>query len=190
MDVAAYADDAAALVGGIGQFVLVGHSMGGKIAIALAARRPAGLTGLVLVAPSPPGPEPMAETVRAKLLASWGNRAGAEDIAAEISVHRDGPMFDRIVDDHLRTSEAAWEAWLLHGSREDIRPFTSMVAAPVLVVAADRDTALGPAVQQREALPFLPAPTLQVIAGSRHAIPLDQPGSLAATVRAWTAGRA
>ena len=38
------------------RYVIVGHSMGGKTAQLLASRRPAGLAGLVLVAPSPPGP--------------------------------------------------------------------------------------------------------------------------------------
>ena len=36
--------------------MLVGHSMGGKTAQLLAARRPKGLRGLVLVAPAPPAP--------------------------------------------------------------------------------------------------------------------------------------
>src|SRR3954469_3094878 len=45
-----YANDVAALIGAldIGRHVLVGHSMGGKIALALAARRPPGLEALVL----------------------------------------------------------------------------------------------------------------------------------------------
>ncbi|RYG66346.1 alpha/beta hydrolase, partial [bacterium] len=40
-----------------GEFVLVGHSMTGKIALGVAAQQPAGLKGLVLLAPSPPTPE-------------------------------------------------------------------------------------------------------------------------------------
>jgi pimeloyl-ACP methyl ester carboxylesterase len=35
------------------RYVLVGHSMGGKVAQLMASRRPTGLAGLVLVAPSP-----------------------------------------------------------------------------------------------------------------------------------------
>lgn len=38
------------------QYVLVGHSMGGKVAQLMASRRPKGLVGLVLVAPAPPPP--------------------------------------------------------------------------------------------------------------------------------------
>ena len=41
---------------GLQRYVLVGHSMGGKFAQLIASRRPRGLEGLVLVAPSPPSP--------------------------------------------------------------------------------------------------------------------------------------
>jgi len=51
-------------------YALVGHSMGGKLAVAVALARPLGLAGLVLVAPSPPSPEPMDEGERSRLLAS------------------------------------------------------------------------------------------------------------------------
>jgi pimeloyl-ACP methyl ester carboxylesterase len=37
-------------------FVLVGHSMGGKVAQLLASRRPPGLKGVLLIAPAPAGP--------------------------------------------------------------------------------------------------------------------------------------
>jgi pimeloyl-ACP methyl ester carboxylesterase len=44
-------DDAQSVIAASGytEYVLVGHSMGGKVAQALAARRPAGLAGVVLV---------------------------------------------------------------------------------------------------------------------------------------------
>jgi pimeloyl-ACP methyl ester carboxylesterase len=38
------------------RYVLIGHSMGGKVAQLMASRQPARLAGLVLVAPSPPSP--------------------------------------------------------------------------------------------------------------------------------------
>jgi pimeloyl-ACP methyl ester carboxylesterase len=40
----------------IKRYVLVGHSLGGKISQLIASRRPEGLVGLVLVAPAPPTP--------------------------------------------------------------------------------------------------------------------------------------
>lgn len=50
------ADDVLAVIDllHVQEFSLVGHSMSGKVALAVAARRPAGLRSLVLVSPSPP----------------------------------------------------------------------------------------------------------------------------------------
>lgn len=185
MRVADYADDVAALLPP--DFVLVGHSMGGKIAMAVAARRPAGLRGLVLVAPSPPGPEPMDDAARAKLRSAWGEPAAAADVARTISRHRDGPAFDRVVTDHLRASRDAWMAWLDGGSREDLRALAGQVAVPVLVVSGADDASLGPAVQERETLPHLPGATVRTISGSRHLVPLDAPDALASTMQEWAA---
>lgn len=54
----AYADEVAAFIQkhGLSRYVLVGHSMGGKIALALAARQPPGLAGVALLSPSPARP--------------------------------------------------------------------------------------------------------------------------------------
>jgi pimeloyl-ACP methyl ester carboxylesterase len=56
----------------LGTYVLVGHSMGGKLALACAADPPPDLAGVVLVAPSPPTPEPMDEKERARLRSRGG----------------------------------------------------------------------------------------------------------------------
>ncbi len=60
------------------EFTLIGHSMSGKFAMALAARRPAGLRRLVLLSPSPPAGEPMTEAERAASLAAHGKPEEAE----------------------------------------------------------------------------------------------------------------
>ena len=54
----AQADDVEGVIAALNvkDFVLVGHSMGGKIAQILAGRRPGGLRAVVLVAPAPPTP--------------------------------------------------------------------------------------------------------------------------------------
>ena len=57
-DMEQLADDAQKVIDTLGytDYVLIGHSMGGKVAQVLAARKPAGLAGVVLVAPAPPAP--------------------------------------------------------------------------------------------------------------------------------------
>ncbi|MDE1995747.1 MAG: alpha/beta hydrolase, partial [Rhizobiaceae bacterium] len=74
----AYAADTAALIAKLGlrRYVLVGHSMGGKIAQLLAATRPDGLVGLVLIAPAPPVPVLVPEEQREMMLESYQAREG------------------------------------------------------------------------------------------------------------------
>src|SRR5471032_117273 len=71
-----FADDAQQMIAALGlrDYVLVGHSMGGKIAQLLAARRPAGLSGLVLVAPSPPVPLALPPEARAAMAGAYLSR--------------------------------------------------------------------------------------------------------------------
>ena len=188
-----YADDAAALATGLEPFLLVGHSMGGKVAVALAARRPPGLAGVVLVAPSPPCPEPMTDDARASLRASFGGQEGAAQTARAISAKAaagpafDPAVFERVVADHMRADRPAWDAWLDTGSREDVTALAGQVSVPVLVVAGVDDAALGSDVQRRLTLPRLPSARMETVPGSRHLVPLDQPGALARLIEAFPA---
>ncbi len=77
-DLEALADDVAAVVEDreIGRYVLVGHSMGGKVAQVLAGRRAHGLAGLVLVAPAPPTSMEVPAEVRTGMLTSYRAREG------------------------------------------------------------------------------------------------------------------
>ncbi len=57
------------------RYVLIGHSMGGKIALSLASHKPFELKQLILFAPSPPTPEPMTGAEQEQLLKAYNNRA-------------------------------------------------------------------------------------------------------------------
>ena len=65
-------------------YMLIGHSMGGKIAMSVASRQPAGLKGLVLIAPSPPTPEPIKD--RAALRKAFGDRTELEKMVQKLTV--------------------------------------------------------------------------------------------------------
>ena len=59
------------------RYVLVGHSMGGKVVQFLASQRPPGLVGLVLVAPATPTPQNIPEPARQAHLHAYDNRENA-----------------------------------------------------------------------------------------------------------------
>ena len=183
------ADDVSALVATLGleRYVLVGHSMGGKIAMALAARRPRGLGGLVLVAPSPPTPEPMPEATRAHLLASYGDRGSAVETARTITVRPLAPAaFDQVVADTLRTSRPAWDAWLREGTRENIAASMSRVDVRTLVVAGGEDPVMHRDMLERDVVKRIAGARMAVVPGVGHLVPYEAPTELATLVRgAW-----
>lgn len=161
-------------------YVLVGHSMGGKFALALAARQPAGLRSLLLLSPSPPTPEPISDQDRAASLAAYGQRAEAEKTFAKITNRPLAPeLRAQIIDDNLRTSRAAWDAWLQAGSREDISALMPQVQVPCRLLVGDADRAIPLEAQRRQTLPLLPAGTaLHPIAAAGHLLPLEAPHEL------------
>ncbi|MBC8083089.1 MAG: alpha/beta hydrolase [Hymenobacter sp.] len=171
----------------LAKYVLVGHSMGGKVALALAARQPAGLVGVALLSPSPPTPEPMTEEDRHSSLRAYGQRPEAEKTLRTITAR---PLAEtlrqQIIDDNLRSTKAAWDAWLLHGSRENVAARLRDVRVPCTLLAGDQDAVLSPSVHGLETLPLLPVGTpLEIIAGAGHLLPYEAPDEVAALLRAF-----
>lgn len=193
--VADYVDDVAALVAALDlrDYVLVGHSMGGKIAAAFAARRPPGLRGLLLVAPSPPWPEPIDDADRARLLRARDDRtAAAESVQRATARPLPPAAFVRAVDDTLRSAPAAWRAWLEHGSREDlsahVRRRDLPAHVPVRVLVGRRDPVMPRALMAHVARHL--GGDLQVASDAGHLLPLESPHTVADAIRALLADAA
>ena len=183
----AYADDVVALATREAgeRWVLVGHSMGGKIAFAVAARRPAGLAALVLVAPSPPWPEPMSDADRARLRAAYGNRAAAATTIDGIVAHPlTGMVRERTLDDELRAGEDSWHAWLDTGSREDLADRAATVDVPVSVLAGAKDRGITPAVAG--AVAAVLHASVQEVPDAGHLLPLEATDAVVAAIAAAT----
>ncbi len=163
----------------LARFTLVGHSMGGKIALAYAAQQPPGLERLVLVAPSPPSPEPIPDGERARLLTTHGQREAAEQTLAKI-IAQSLPTTSQAqaVADNLRSDPAAWRTWLQQGSREDIAASVGTISIPTLVVSGDEDETIPRLLIEREVMPHLSNGRLVRVAGSSHLLPLEAPIAL------------
>ncbi len=182
-----YADDVAGLVATmqLEAYVLVGHSMGGKIALALAARQPRGLTALVLVAPSPPTPEPMSADARISQVRAHGDRAAAHDTVRRITRTPLSTMVvEQLVDDSVRSAPQAWRAWLEHGSQEDISAAMPSITVPTSVVAGGDDPVIPPALLRRELLAHLPGAMMIVVPSVGHLLPLEATAETAAHIAA------
>jgi len=180
-------------VRGLGSYVLVGHSMGGKVAAVLAARRPAGLAGLVLVAPSPLSPEPMTDDDRLNLKAAYGQ---PQKLRAHYRQITRAPVqaapVAQLIADGARGSHAAWNAWPDTGSREDRRAEAATIEVPVWLLTSQDDPVISPQVVAGQVTPSFPQAVHTVLQGSGHLLPLELPGPVAAvlssTVRSLEGG--
>ena len=181
-DLDALADDVLAVTVALAvrRFILVGHSMGGKVAQIVAGRRPAGLEGLVLVAPAPPTPMQVPEEVRAGMLASYQSRAGVEQalgmLAGSPLPHA---LHEQVIIDTLRGEPAAKRAWPERGMTQDVSAGLLGVTLPVDVLIGEhdqveREAALRPALSRP-----LPQAAFAIVPGAGHLLPLEAPGAVA-----------
>lgn len=157
-------------------YILIGHSMGGKIALAFAATQPLGLQSLVLLAPSPPTPEPMAAAERSRLLNTHGDRAAAELTADKITFQPlNDAVFNQVIQDNLRSSQTAWQAWLECGSRQDISAAMLKITVPVFIGVGEFDSVFPQNLLQQEVVERLTNPRLVVVPNAGHLLPIEAP---------------
>lgn len=190
--VSAMADQVDATIQALGlqRCVLVGHSMTGKVALVLASRRPEYLAGLILVAPSPPGPQPMTDAKRDQQRAYGKTRQEAEDFIDDSSAHRLPDAIREVaIADAQRVNLQAWRAWVDQGSREDWSARIGVLDYPALLVCgADDQQVPGPDEQRRTTLAHLPDNRVEVIPGAGHLMPLQTPQQLSELMLGFVAG--
>lgn len=181
-DLEALADDVLAVTGALAvrRFVVVGHSMGGKVAQVLAGRRPAGLGGLVLVAPAPPTPMQVPEEVRAGMLASYQSREGVQQalgVLAGSPLSHD--LHEQVIADTLRGEAGAKRAWPDGGMTQDISAGLQGATLPVDVLIGEHDQIEHEAVLRPALSRLLPQATFTILPEAGHLLPLEAPKAVA-----------
>jgi len=172
-----------------GSYALVGWSLGGQLAIDLAAALPAGISRLVLIATTP------------RFLAAPGWRCGAPRPLLARLLHRLHTEGERVMDEFLalqargsapRTAERVLselrEAVRTHGTARldalvsglarlrdgDLRRSLALLRMPALIIAGQRDRLVRPAAARALAAALPDARYVQ-IAGAAHAPFLSHP---------------
>ncbi|OIK26093.1 alpha/beta fold hydrolase [Streptomyces malaysiense] len=168
-----------------GPFVLVGHSMGGKVSQLLAARGPAGLRGVVLVAPAPPEPPAsVTEEYRRGLSHAYDTPESAGHVLDHVLTAAPLPAGARAAAarDSLAAGAEARREWPLRGIARDITRAVRGIAVPVTVLTGADDVVEPPDVLREHLLPHIPHATLTTVPAAGHLLPLEAPGAVAAAL--------
>jgi pimeloyl-ACP methyl ester carboxylesterase len=163
------------------RYVLVGHSMGGKVAQLIASRRPSGLAGLVLVAPSPPSPMHLPLEARQGMVAAYASRDSVIATVTEVLAAKplSADDLETVVQDSLRGAAPAKAAWPLVMSQEDITAQVGAIDVPTIVIAGELDRVDSISTLQAEVLTRVPHAALHRLPGTGHLSMLESPKLLA-----------
>ena len=182
---------------GGGPVLLAGWSYGGYIAATLARRRPASVTGLLLICagarllapgerelpgpPADPGPGPWLDRVpgglREHLGLAIGNRSAevAGRVAAALTAARPGD------EEYLERLRAA-------GYQAPDEDDTAGYPGPACILAGRQDR-IGGYADQFRALSAFPAASYSVLPQAGHYLPFEQPAAFGALVLEWLDNR-
>jgi pimeloyl-ACP methyl ester carboxylesterase len=184
---------------GLDRPIVVGHSLGGAVAIAMAARSPSAWRGLVLVDSAPPTglatPEsrhPAIEAMRASRAAlEAGLRAVAPALGRGPGARpaEDEAFFQALVDDARLMAAPAWIGNAVALGRMDCSARCSGFRGPVLVLRGAEDLLVTDAMARETASAF-PGSRLELLEGVGHSVMAEDPARFVRILSAFAAGLA
>jgi pimeloyl-ACP methyl ester carboxylesterase len=186
-------DDAVRLLEQLDRPVVVGHSLGGAVALAAATRRPDLVRGVVLEDPAPRGPDEPQQSGRGEeFLEGVRDSLAAPDeetlYAQRKAQHPGWPDSELLV-----TGVAEQQMDTDYLGRGDYKPATpwselyAEVRLPTLVITGDDPDEILVSEEVEQAITTIgnPQVTLVRIAGAGHCIRRDQPEAFYSTVDDW-----
>jgi len=168
---------------GLADLVLLGHSLGGAVALELALRQPDRVRGLVLCSSGlrflAAGLEQMQRVAAGKERRPFPRDAYAKGTPAETM--RAGFMEDLKTDPRVCAGDlAAARAWNGEGRAKELR-------LPTLVIRGEEEDA-HLAEQSDEIVRQVAGASLVVVPGAAHMLPIEQPGALAEVLERFVEG--
>ncbi len=172
---------------GVDSAVVVGNSMGGQLALVLAAMHPARVSGVLGLCPVPTTGIPLPDDARGLFSSSGGDRGKQNTILGLASPTMTDAVKHRLLDDAggidpaaIAAVFAAWSA----GVDVDL----GRITAPTLVIGTD-DPFLPAAFLNGAIVVQVPQARFAYLPGPGHYPQVERPAETAAVVNAFLAGR-
>lgn len=177
-----YTSDVVGLIDALSlkQCVMVGHSMGGTIAMRVALKRPQSLAKLVLISPVPAGGAPLGPEDPAHFRAAAGRRDGPQQLLESFMNRKpSGQLLHGLVDDAAGVSiDAFWggfDAWRTAAFAESI----SKITTPTVVLGGEAEQLAPPEFLRAEVVAQIPGATFIPMSGVGHYPQIECPVLLA-----------
>ena len=193
---------------GIHDCILIGHSMGGKVAVEVAvqaafkvkiavqgevqdivqdALQNSGndlLSQLILVAPSPPSVEDMPDEQRAVLRELQDDEQVVKNVEDAIVKDLSPSAYELALKTQGEIELSARRWWVDEGISESIASDSKQLDLPITVIASKTDPAITYEMTIKETMPNLPSSAKLIeTTGVGHLIPLEDPEWLANTIK-------
>ena len=173
---------------GVESYTLVGHSMGCKIALQVAADATEGsVRQLILIAPSPPTTEPMPEKEKERMLRHPDRNEAETSVANAIRHSLTKEQHALAIETQMATDPAIWRWWLLDGMAHSIAENVKQLRVPIAVLASEDDPVIPAEVIQKEVMQVLKDAKLITTRQVGHLIPLEVPDWVADQIRSIVA---
>lgn len=177
------ADDCLALLTKmeLDDYILVGHSMGGKVAQYIAAQQPQGLRKLILVAPSPATPTIMPKDMHESMRNAY---ASTDAINATIDHVFKADNLDpqtrlQLVEGIQKHTEDSRLGWPDIALLEDVSAGVKNIQLPTLIIAGENDVIDSPQRLEEEVQAVIPQARMSVVSNAGHLIMLQEPQKVA-----------
>lgn len=161
----------------IEKYILIGHSMGGKVAQYIAAKQPEGLQKLILVAPSPSVatllPAEMADGMRNAYTSLKAINETIDHVfnAGDISPEVRSELIAGI-QQHTNDSRLGWTEIAL---KEDVSAGVDQINVPTLIIAGSEDVVDTPDRLEAEVQALIPYSQMVIISNAGHLSMLQKP---------------
>lgn len=158
-------------------YIIVGHSMGGKVAQYIAAQKPVGLKKLILVAPSPSVstllPQDMADVMRNAYTSIEGINGTIDSVFKGADIKPE--VREELVSGMLNHTNDSRLGWTDIALKEDVSAGVDQIKIPVLIIAGQYDIVDTPERLEAEVQAIIPGSQMEIISGVGHLSMLQKP---------------